>query len=522
MKKKQILLGMAAFAALNASSLAMASDNPFATVPQSTGYYEDVAALVHDGLIDGYADSDFNTKHPLTRYEMAVFTAKAMSKSSSANAADTAKIQKLMKEFQSELTDMHVKLPGVKAEKKEGKKADTGLKVKHLPENWDINGYMRFRVDAGNKHTRKGDVTNASGGVDNHQLLWAINNKFNVGAGWTGELDLIGAKNGDGDMRTTGENTVGSADVNKIFAQGPLFGGKVRIGRTKGSFNGISKSLIMGQYYEGADYSVKVSPKWTTGIAWGKIDYVTGATNNTTKATSTTTTTTDTTLTTDPNTGAITGADSTSTSTTTTKSDWNGKVLKRGVSGSDMNPDGVGVHMWQLQSSYKPTDNFAINLSGWRLNARSQYSYEKGQGVYGTPVIGEINLVWQMAKKFQAQTFYAQSNRQSQGKDGGQNKAYAVSLLWNKVNAQKPHSYQFQLDLIHQERFTGIKSAFDLKNKAGEGQRGFIMDYRYVPSKNIMFDLRWMHVRSINPKLTSKSSSKYIQNQYRAQVYFYF
>ena len=101
MKKKQIMLGLACFAALNVGNYAFASDNPFATVPQSTGYYEDVAALVHDGLIDGYTDADFNKNRPITRYEMAMFTAKAMSKTSSANAADTQKIQKLMKEFQS-------------------------------------------------------------------------------------------------------------------------------------------------------------------------------------------------------------------------------------------------------------------------------------------------------------------------------------------------------------------------------------------------------------------------------------
>lgn len=479
MKKKQILLGMAAFAALNASSLAMASDNPFATVPQSTGYYEDVAALVHDGLIDGYADSDFNTKHPLTRYEMAVFTAKAMSKSSSANAADTAKIQKLMKEFQSELTDMHVKLPGVKTEVKEGKKADTGLKVKQLPENWDMNGYLRFRLDTGTKNGSKGTHktgADGNGGPKNHQLLWQINNKFNVGGGWTGELDIIGAKTGNGDMRTTGENTEGTADANKIFAQGPLFGGKARIGRTKGSFNGISKSLIMGQYYQGFDYSVKVSPKWTTGIAWGKIDYKTGSHD-------------------------------------------------RGVSGSDMNPDKLGVHMWQLQSSYKPTDRFAINLSGWRLNAYGgqgkNYTYDDGEK-YGTPVIGEVNLVWQATKKLNVQGFYAQSSHHSA--HGGQNKAYALSFKWGNAVAQKAHSRHFELNLIHQERYTGIKSAYDLKNSNGRGACGFIADYRYVPTKNIMFDFRWMHTRDLNPSFDDKTKliEKFISNQYRAQVYFYF
>lgn len=51
MQKKKIMLGLAVFAALNVGNYAFASDNPFATVPQKTGYYQDVASLVHAGLI---------------------------------------------------------------------------------------------------------------------------------------------------------------------------------------------------------------------------------------------------------------------------------------------------------------------------------------------------------------------------------------------------------------------------------------------------------------------------------------
>ena len=46
MKKKQIMLGLACFTALNVGNYAFASDNPFATVPQSTGYYEDRKSVV--------------------------------------------------------------------------------------------------------------------------------------------------------------------------------------------------------------------------------------------------------------------------------------------------------------------------------------------------------------------------------------------------------------------------------------------------------------------------------------------
>lgn len=157
MQKKKIMLGLAVFAALNVGNYAFASDNPFATVPQKTGYYQDVASLVHAGLIDGYTDADFNAKHPLTRYEMAVFTAKAMSNAQNADADSTQRIQKLMKEFQSELTDLHVRVPGVKAKKSSSSKSSAkGPKVKNLPMNWDVSGLMRFRLDGGRKDYANG------------------------------------------------------------------------------------------------------------------------------------------------------------------------------------------------------------------------------------------------------------------------------------------------------------------------------------------------------------------------------
>ena len=279
MQKKKIMLGLAVFAALNVGNYAFASDNPFATVPQKTGYYQDVASLVHAGLIDGYTDADFNAKHPLTRYEMAVFTAKAMSNAQNADADSTQRIQKLMKEFQSELTDLHVRVPGVKAKKSSSSKSSAkGPKVKNLPMNWDVSGLMRFRLDGGRKDYANGTSKHGAdgfGGQKNKQLMWQLFNKFDIGGGWKGELDFIGAKDGNGDKRTTGENTDGYADVNKMFATGPIGKTKWRIGRTKGSFVG-AKSMVMGQYYEGGDVSYRTG-KWNLGAAWGKVDYVNNA-----------------------------------------------------------------------------------------------------------------------------------------------------------------------------------------------------------------------------------------------------
>ncbi len=508
MKKKNIVLGLAVVAALNVASFqpANAGSNPFATVPQSTGYYQDVAALVHDGLIDGYADSDFKANRPLTRYEMAVFTAKAMSNSNKANAADTQRIQKLMKAFQSELTDMHVAIPGVKAKTASQPAKDKGPKIKSMPKNFSLSGLVRFRYDDGWKYVRKNgkDSKGADGfgGTKNHQLLWQLFTKFDVGGGWKGEIDFLGAKDGDGDRRTTGENTEGYADVNKVFFTGPLFGTTARIGRTKGS-TVYKNSMIMGQYYQGVNLTKQVSNKWKVSASYGKVDY---------------------------NTDTFSGSN-TYVNNYDSKKDTLSYKAERGVSGSDMNPDGLGVMMTEVQFGYQAANNLQLNGSWWHLkNDGSDHAWSSnGNLKYPNPDIGEIGFDWQATPKFNLIGHYAQGSYHANVKKAGdagytqgspQNKAYALTGRWGKVVPAKAHSRQFQLDLIHQERYTGIKSSYDLKNKAGEGQRGFIADYRYVPIQNIMFDFRWMHYKSMGNKAYKEGTTA--ANQYRFQLYYYF
>ncbi|MCI7330793.1 MAG: hypothetical protein MR866_05030 [Selenomonadaceae bacterium] len=605
MQKKKIMLGLAVFAALNVGNYAIASDNPFATVPQKTGYYQDVASLVHAGLIDGYTDADFNAKHPLTRYEMAVFTAKAMSNSQNADADNTQRIQKLMKEFQSELTDMHVRVPGVKAKKASSSKSSAkGPKIKKTPANWDVSGLMRFRLDGGRKDYGNGTGKHGAdgfGGQKNKQLLWQMFNKFDIGGGWKGELDFIGAKDGNGDKRCTGENTDGYADVNKIFATGPIGKMKFRVGRMKGSFIGASH-MVMGQYYEGIDSSYKTG-KWTLGATWGKVDYTNNSFTGDPNAANSSVTAKATVkkgkylavsksfannysasqvlntarakglLFTDKSGAAAKAATSADidkfikddssvklfyVNTTTKDIDLGNETTyyykaERGVSDSDMNPPGLGVNMTQLEAKYQARPDLSVDFGWYHLHGNGDMAFNSKQAAinnymmtyygvdtgksafqkYPNPDIGEINVNWQATKKFNVVGHVAMSNMRgradnpfdgSKGCDGDKNKAYAVTFKWGKVQPTKSHSRQFQLDLIHMEQFTGIKSTYDLKNKTGEGQQGLIADYRYIPVKNVMFDFRWMHYRTLglNSQDKGTGSKNYHGNQYRFQLYYYF
>jgi hypothetical protein len=408
---------------------------------------------------------------------------------------------------------MHVKIPGVKAKSSEKEaKNDKGPKIKALPNNFSLSGLMRFRDDWGTKKYANGNTKSGAdgfGGVKNHQLLWQMFTKFDVGAGWTGEIDFLGAKDSDGDKRTTGENTDGYADINKAFVNGPLWDGKIRFGRMKGS-TVYKNSVVLNEYYQGVDYTRNLGSKWKAAASYGKIDYATDTWSGDANRINSSNTTTD----------KKTGVTST---TYYYKSE-------RGVGDSDLNPVGLGVDMVQAQTQYQATKDLSFDGGYWHLIHRgSNQVWSKGALTtlnYPDPDIGEVGFTWQATPKFSVLGHFAMSNyhadatAQKKAKsDSDQNKAYALTFTWGNVVPAQAHSRRFQLDLIHQERFSGIKSSYDLKNKTGEGQRGFIADYRYVPVTNVMFDFRWMHYHTLG---VSDAGSYYHGNQYRVQLYYYF
>ncbi len=501
MKKSKFLLGLACSAALSMSSLgfsgtAEAADNPFACVPAGSPLYDDVEALVNDGLVYGYEQGEFKKTRVISRMEMAIFTAKAMSAMDQASPDDAQRIGRLMKEFSGELTDMHVKIPGQETKDNKKKKSDD-VKIKRMPENFDVSGLIRMRKDWGYTRNDSGKDDN-NGGVKNNTLMWQLFTKFNIGGGWTGEIDFLGSKDLNGDYRTSGENTSGNADINKAFVTGPLLNGSVRMGRMKGS-TVYGSSIIMGQYYQGIDYTKKAG-KWKGSLSYGKIDHNTGVWSGDVNRVNSI----------DPDTGTVYYRP------------------ERGVSGSDMNPDGLGVTMTQIHASYQADPKFAVNAGFWHLHGSDGGWYESSKNValgkklkrYSNPNIFELGFDWKATKKFRILGNFAVSddNRGNDTAFGRQNTAYALSFRYGDVKASVPHSSKLQLDLIHQGRYTGIKSSYDVKNKAGQGQRGFILDYRYVPVKNIMLDFRWMHWKSLGTAAAKTETG----NQYRVQLYYYF
>lgn len=124
------LKSVALFAATTAVALSatpvLAQDNPLKDVPPNHWAYKAVTQLQQDGIVQGYPDGYFKGQRPLTRYEMAVVVARAMSKLESelANAStanqvkpeDIEALRKLVDEYGTELKDVQKDVADLKTQ----------------------------------------------------------------------------------------------------------------------------------------------------------------------------------------------------------------------------------------------------------------------------------------------------------------------------------------------------------------------------------------------------------------------
>ena len=103
MKKKTLVSAVLAATIMGTASVSLAAENMFSDVPLDHWAYDAVAKLAEDGIIEGYGDTNFGGDKAITRYEMAQLVEKAMQNQENARAVDKAAIEKLQKEFDSEL-----------------------------------------------------------------------------------------------------------------------------------------------------------------------------------------------------------------------------------------------------------------------------------------------------------------------------------------------------------------------------------------------------------------------------------
>ena len=459
MKKRKLAMSLAFLAAFGIESAAFAADNPFATVPQQHWSYEALSELVHNGLIDGYAEGDFKKDRLISRYEMAMLTAKAMSNIDKADAADKDQIVKLEGEFKDELTDMHVRIPGMAAPAVAAvpavKKAD--------PIQW--SGNIRIRYD------HKTDNTDKSGdscgtGVKDTSYYYELTGKTQFGDGWGGLVRFLGAKDRDGQDRGGQENTNGQFDMSRLYVYGPVGPGILQVGRDKA--NEIN-SMVMNEYYTGLKYSF--GNKMKVNFTYGSPD------------------------------------SASDTRDTVTDKYW---VDDRGINVTNINPKNLGIDYLQLDMAYPLTEKTNIYAGFWHTIGKGKTCLidTKGTatGEYENTNIGEIAFDHKIAKNLVVGADYDKSSRSTQ------NEAYNMSLVYRNADKNIPHSWSTELDYVHLEKNAYIKSTFDIKSN-DYGRRGWQLIAKYVPTKNVLWTTRWLQSADLTGAEITQTKEKWLRTQ---------
>lgn len=228
---KKLLSLSAAAIIMSTAGVACAASNPFSDVPKDSWAYDAVATLAADGVIDGYPDGTYKGNNTMTRFEMAQIVARAMAKTD-IDKVDKALVDKLAAEFAEELDNLGVRVADLE------KKSDNVI----------FTGTARLRYDDGdinatNPNQRNGDDIASH----SHIETWI---KGKVNDDWTAI----------GQIETEFNNEIGSItayggndhQVNKVYVEGPLFGGTLKAGRY-GEFSSYGR--IIDTEISGAEWT---------------------------------------------------------------------------------------------------------------------------------------------------------------------------------------------------------------------------------------------------------------------------
>lgn len=239
-----------------------ASGETFADVPVKHWSYSAVKQLAEEGIISGDANR-FNGDNTITRYEMAVLVANAMTKLEKADAKQKAIIDKLAAEYDKDLQQIGARLTKVEAQ---AARADAKAKV-----NFFFDNRIEYTHNSLNPDSNHGAWITNGKVKDQDQFMERIRVYMNVPVGdkWEWNSRLVQAKwNFD-------SNTSETARFDRFWMTGKdILGGKLELGKMqlypgKGSFFGNTGDT------EGAYYTTKLGNKLTVRAGSARSAYLT-------------------------------------------------------------------------------------------------------------------------------------------------------------------------------------------------------------------------------------------------------
>lgn len=210
MKRSLIMFLVLIFMVSVIGSAFAASPSSFSDVPNDHWAYAAVKKIVNAGLVEGYSDQSFQGDRPISRYEFAVITSRALEKNDKADKANQEIIHKLSNEFATELNMLKVRVDKVEAKTK----------------TW-VSGETRFRYMGDSPKPAGGIKLRGSDNFDFRQRI-VIKSDIDDKLSFTGRLSASG-KIGNGENGNSGSTT--NMDLLNITANKTWGLDSIRIGR---------------------------------------------------------------------------------------------------------------------------------------------------------------------------------------------------------------------------------------------------------------------------------------------------
>ena len=230
------------------------AQNPFVSVPQNHWSYAAIMKLVNEEILDK-SDSKFYGDRSLTRYEMAMVTAKAIANGEKANDEQKALINKLAAEYDDELKNLNSS-PRLAALEK---KAD----------NVKIFGNVHLRWDS--------DKTDGKlNSTDGRHFYLNLDGSMKVNDNWNAHFQAEN-KNRYLSYQTSGD------DINKfaerIWAEGSVGKANVTVGR---KWWWLGQGLMFAHSMDGVKVDFPVASQANVSVFFMRPAEISGLTNSTT------------------------------------------------------------------------------------------------------------------------------------------------------------------------------------------------------------------------------------------------
>ena len=412
MSKKTLVSAITAALVVGAASTTFAAANPFSDVPADSWAYDAVSTLAADGVIDGYPDGTYKGQNTMTRYEMAQIVARAMAKTD-IDKADKALVDKLAAEFAEELDNLGVRVADLE------KKSD----------NVKWTGELRYRYwDANHDNINGGKNDDAT----YNKIMFRLEPKAYIGnTGWTANA-RIGYVMDAGTSANAGfDESDNDGSVDRIFVEGPLFGGTVTAGKF-GEFT--AQGMVFDDRLTGARY-VGGSDVFKTTLTAGRYD-------------------------TDP------------------AEQWN----MDGKSRSDVTADYYGI-----QFDYTPNDKLALN-AGYIALTGMELATDRADGDVGfdAATYGNDNSanIWYLGGSYAFNNSLKLVAEYAQNTDADEyDDAWTATLNYKEADIADAGSWGMYAGYRDLGKNAVPAPTYD---DASSGQKGFVAGAMYVPAENIL------------------------------------